>query len=90
MARRFRSGRGEIDLIARRGSLLIFVEVKARGSLDEAVFAVTPANRSRIEAAARTFIARQPTLMAADIRYDIIAISGFRLRHLPDAWREGG
>lgn len=42
VARRARTPSGEIDIIARRGKLLIFVEVKARASLDDAAFAVTP------------------------------------------------
>lgn len=90
LARRFRVGRGEIDLVARRGRLVAFVEVKRRASLDEAVFAVTPAARRRIEAAAKSFLSRRPALADADVRYDIIAVAGLRLRHLPGAWREGG
>lgn len=46
--RRFRSRAGEIDLIAPRGRRLAFVEVKARATADEAVFAVTPRPQARI------------------------------------------
>jgi putative endonuclease len=42
LARRFRTPFGEIDLVARRGNLVVFVEVKARASLEEAAYAVTP------------------------------------------------
>ena len=89
LARRYKSPVGEIDLVARRGGLVAFVEVKARPSLDEAVFAVSPRARRRIEAAGRLFIAREPHLAALALRYDIIAVAGWRLRHLPGAWREG-
>ncbi|MFQ5563120.1 MAG: YraN family protein [Parvularculaceae bacterium] len=89
LERRFRAGGGETDLIARRGRLLVFVEVKRRASLDDAVFAVTPRGRRRIEAAARAYLSRRPVLADADIRYDIMAVAGLRLRHLPGAWRDG-
>ena len=86
--RRFKAAGGEVDIAARRGSLLVLVEVKARASLDEAVFAVTPKTRRRIEAAGRALLARRPRLAECALRYDIIAVSGWRVRHLADAWRE--
>src|SRR6267154_6573847 len=42
LAKRFRTPYGEIDIVARRRNLVAFVEVKARASLDEAAYAVTP------------------------------------------------
>ena len=48
LAKRFRTPYGEIDIVARRRNLLAFVEVKARASLDEAAYAVTPRNQRRI------------------------------------------
>ena len=44
VARRFRSPVGEVDIVARRGKLLVFVEVKARSSLDAAAESLPPAN----------------------------------------------
>src|ERR1700710_3272086 len=41
LARRYRSPAGEIDIVAKRRNALVFVEVKARASYDEAVEAVT-------------------------------------------------
>lgn len=89
LARRFKSPAGEIDLVARRGGLVALIEVKTRPGLDEAVFAVTPKTRRRVEAAGRLFVARHPHLAALALRYDIIAVAGWRLRHIADAWREG-
>ncbi len=86
--RRFRAPAGEIDLIARRGRLLIFVEVKAHARHDAAIEAVTPRARRRIGAAARAFLARKRHLADCEIRYDIVTMAGWRLRHLPDAWRD--
>ena len=58
LARRWRSPVGEIDIIARRRSLLVFVEVKARENLDDAAWSVTDRQRLRIAAAAEAWLAR--------------------------------
>src|SRR5258707_15299491 len=42
LAKRYRTPHGEVDVIARRGRALVFVEVKARATLDDAAYAVTP------------------------------------------------
>ena len=42
LAKRFRTPHGEIDIVAKRRNLIAFVEVKARATLDDAAFAVTP------------------------------------------------
>lgn len=88
LATRARTPSGEIDLVARRGRLLVFAEVKQRRRLDDAVFAVTPAARRRIENAAKSWLSLHPRLAGGMIRYDIIAIAGWRLRHVRDAWRD--
>lgn len=88
LAQRVRTPGGEIDLVARRGGLLIFVEVKARKDFDAAVLAVTPAARRRIGRAANLYLSRRPDLARCAVRYDIIAVRGWRVRHLPDAWRD--
>lgn len=87
LARRFKAAGGEIDIAARQRDLLVFAEVKTRATLDDAIFAVTPQARKRIEAAGRSFIASRPHLASLGVRYDIIAVSGARLRHVEDAWR---
>ena len=50
LARRWRSPAGEIDIVALRGQTLVFVEVKARATLDRAAEAVTVTQRRRIAA----------------------------------------
>ena len=52
LARRFKSGPGEVDLIMRRGEVTAFIEVKVRGTADLAVEAVTQYQSRRIAAAA--------------------------------------
>lgn len=89
IATRMRTPLGEIDIVARRRRLVAFVEVKARATPDAGVAAVTPQARRRIERAAGLFLARRGGLANCALRYDVIAVSGWRLHHLPDAWREG-
>jgi putative endonuclease len=87
LARRFKSPVGEIDIVARRRQLLVFVEVKARGDLDEAAEAVTPRQRQRIAAAAEAWLAAHGDGGFRDIRFDAILIAPGKLpRHIPGAF----
>lgn len=86
-AMRFRSRSGEVDIIARKGDLVVFVEVKARRATDEAISAVTSWSQQRIRNASLSWIARQPNSAALSYRYDIVAISPWRRpRHFIDAF----
>lgn len=88
LGRRLKTPVGEVDLLARRGGVLCFVEVKARADLARALDATTEAQRRRIERAASYLVANRPEFRKLDIRFDILAIApGRRPRHLPDAWR---
>jgi putative endonuclease len=88
LARRFRTPLGEIDLVARRGRVVAFVEVKARGGLEEALVALTPHQRERTARAAELFLMRYPGYGGHTLRFDLIAICPWRLpRHMADAWR---
>ncbi len=89
LQRRFRAHGGEIDLIAQRGRVVAFIEVKRRKVIDDAVGAVTARARRRIERAADMFVARHPYLAECEWRYDIVAIAPWRLKHLRGAWRFG-
>jgi putative endonuclease len=88
LARRFRGMRGEIDLVARRGAVLAFVEVKHRPTAAAAAESVTPRQRARIAAAAEEFVAARPRLSGLGIRFDAILVAPGKFpRHLADAWR---
>jgi putative endonuclease len=83
LARRFRTPHGEIDLVARRRNLLAFVEVKARATLDEAAFAVTPRQQLRIINAAQAWLVAHPEHAECELRFDAILIAPRSLpRHL--------
>jgi putative endonuclease len=85
---RVRVATGEIDLIARRGDLVAFVEVKARARPEEALAALGPRQRRRIERTAEAFLAGRPDLAQHRLRFDLVTWRPWRLpRHLPDAWR---
>lgn len=88
LARRARTPVGEIDLILRRGRVVVFTEVKTRGRLDEALSALTLTQCRRIERAARWWMAQRTDLKGCDWRFDLVAIGNHgRPHHLPDAWR---
>ena len=87
LARRFKSGAGEVDLIMRRGEVTAFIEVKVRLSADLAVEAVTQYQSRRIAAAARVWMARDPKAMLGICRFDIVAVSPYQWpRHIPNAF----
>jgi len=87
LAMRYRVRAGEVDIIARRGELVAFVEVKARRDLMAAVDAVTFASQDRIRAAGDHWLARQPDAARLSLRYDIVAITPWKLpRHYQGAF----
>jgi putative endonuclease len=87
LARRFRSPVGEIDIVARRRHLLIFVEVKARERLDDAAWSVTERQRARIIAAAEAWLADHPDPSIQDIRFDAMLVAPGRMpQHIPAAF----
>ena len=87
LARRFRTPHGEIDIVARRRTTVAFVEVKARETLDEAAYAVTPRQQARIIAAAQVWLMAHPEHESYDLRFDAMLIAPRRLpRHLVAAF----
>jgi putative endonuclease len=87
LARRWRSALGEIDIVARRRHLLVFAEVKARASHDEAAESVSDRQRRRIAAAAEIWLAANPDKTIRDIRFDAILVAPGKIpRHIPAAF----
>jgi putative endonuclease len=85
--RRYVVAGGEIDIIARRGGTVAFVEVKARGDLDEAASAISETKRRRISRAARLWVTHNPWSMSETLRGDAVFVAPGRLpRHLPSAY----
>jgi putative endonuclease len=89
--RDLRLGPAQIDIIAARGRILAFVEVKLRADLDGAAEALHPAQRQRIVRAAEIFLAKRPEFAPFETRFDAILIAPGRWpQHLQDAWRDSG
>jgi putative endonuclease len=87
LAIRYRTKLGEIDLIARKGDLAIFVEVKARIGEREAIDAVGFTTQARIRAASDLWLSKRKDAARLSQRYDIIAVLPGRFpRHFPDAF----
>lgn len=78
LARRFRAAGGEIDLIAWRGDVVAFVEVKARPTLDEALSAIEWRKRERVSRAARSWLSRNPWAAARVWRGDAVYVAPWR------------
>jgi putative endonuclease len=87
LARRWKCPLGEIDIIAARRHTLIFVEVKARATLDDAAESVSDRQKRRIVAAAEVWLAAHPLPAIRDMRFDAILVAPGKLpRHIPGAF----
>ncbi len=75
LARRYRTRHGEIDIVARDGPTVVFVEVKARVTAEfgTAAEAITPRKRSRLVSMAVDYLARH-RLTDQPCRFDVVAI----------------
>ena len=87
VARRFRSPVGEVDIVARRGRVLVFVEVKARSTLDAAAESLQTRQQRRIAAAASFWLSLNPHDVDSDIRFDAVLVAPGKIpRHIPAAF----
>ncbi len=85
LARRWKTPFGEIDIVARRR--VVFVEVKARGSIEAAVEAVTERTKRRVLGAAELWLAHHPQQANGGIRFDVIVVTpGAMPRHIVNAF----
>jgi len=90
VARRWKSSVGEVDIVARRKQVLVFVEVKARERLDDAAECLTPRQQRRIAAAAAAWLSEHPEDAGSDIRFDAVLVAPRRLpRHIQAAFDAG-
>ncbi len=86
LARRVRTPAGEVDLIARKGNLIAFVEVKMRATAAELDFAIDERRLARVAAAAE-YLMPSYAGPGDDIRVDVILLAaGMRPRHIENAW----
>lgn len=85
--RNWRSPTGELDLVVRRGPMIVFSEVKTRRTADfgPAAAAVTVAKQRRIRQLAVEWL-RDHDLHADSVRFDVVAITGTQLDLITDAF----
>ena len=96
LGRNVRFGHKEVDLVVERDGIVAFVEVKGRCGLraGHPLEAVTRGKRREVEAVARWWIRTHQRAIA--YRFDAVAVeardddpSGWKIAHVPDAWRPG-
>ncbi len=86
--RRVRFKVGELDIVARRGNVVVFVEVKARQTRDAGLGAVTDRSWVRIARAASQWMSRRRDQEGADWRYDLMVVTPNAMPlHMRDHWR---
>jgi putative endonuclease len=75
LARRYAAAGGEIDLVMARGDTIVFVEVKARGLMDDALSSITAIKRQRFSRAVRAWLARNDWARGKTWRADAVFIA---------------
>jgi putative endonuclease len=87
LARNYSAAGGEIDIVARRGRLVVFVEVKARPSVEAAQVAIDARKIARVSRAARFWLAANPSAMECALRGDALLVAPGRFpRHVASAF----
>lgn len=74
LAQRYRTPYGEIDLIAKKNNCLIFVEVKARKTLEDGLYSILPRQQERIIAAAEIWLAEKNSEFE-ECRFDVVLLT---------------
>ena len=73
---RWRGAAGEIDLILRKGPLLVFAEVKTGPSYEAAVARINPRQMGRVQASAALFLDQEPQASLSEARIDVVLVFG--------------
>lgn len=86
-ARRYKTPVGEIDLVASRFGITVFVEVKARTRRADEIEAFEAIDQRRISRAAAYFLTRHPALADSPLRFDVVFLAPFTWpRHVVNAF----
>ncbi len=75
LCQRYKTPVGEIDIIAKRGGTIVFIEVKNRADEDLAAAAITPISVSRMRRASEYYLARHSEKSSRAIRLDVMLIT---------------
>jgi len=72
LSMRYKTRVGEIDIVARRGGVLVFAEVKWRGTQDDAKAVIHAGNQARVRQAAELYLQNHPRYTGLDVRFDAL------------------
>ena len=97
LEQRYKTPGGEIDLVAQKKDVLVFVEVKSHKNSEQALYAVNERSRRRIETAARHYISEHEEVAEMAMRFDVMVVppnahnllGALSVHHLDNAWLEG-
>lgn len=81
LSTRYRARVGEIDIVARSGATIVFIEVKRRKALDEALNSLQPRQQARIVRAAEHWLAENDLPLNTDCRFDMMVFSAYLVPH---------
>lgn len=91
LARNIRLGRGELDIVARQGDILAFIEVKQRKTREDGLLSMHEDKCSRVSSAAAAYVAQHKSLTQLQCRFDLIILTPGRIfshiEHLQDVIR---
>ena len=84
---RFKNKLGEVDIIAKKSGVWIFVEVKKRKSIEDAIFSLQTKQMISIKKAAIFYIKRKNNDYFVDMRFDFMAVGKFFVfKHFKNYW----
>ena len=87
IALRYRNNFGEIDIIAKKAKIIIFIEVKARSDKESAIISVTKNKQERVLRTADSFIAKNIKYSHHDLRFDLMVVTSvINIYHYKNAW----
>ena len=86
LAHRYRTTVGEIDIIARRGSIVAAIEVKMRPTVQQALESLSFRQRQRIGRTLEWWLMKNAKLAGHQLRFDIMSVTRWKINHLTNAW----
>lgn len=91
LTRRYKTHQGEIDIVARKGKVLAFIEVKARPDMSKAAEAVNPFQQARMARTAALYHAHNRGLSKLQMRFDVMLVLPWRWpTHIENAFEARG